>query len=241
MGEPVHTARVTALGVATLLDTVRHDSPTTRFYQASSSEIFGEPQETPQNESTKLAPLTPYGAAKAYGHLIVNSYRRRHGLFACSGILYNHESPRRPTWFVSRKISRAAAAIRLGLETEVTLGDLDAQRDWGSASDYVRAMWLMLQQAQAGDYVIATGESHTVRELADWAFAHVGLDWRDFVRVDETLKRSSAELHRRVGDPSKARSVLGWRPTVTLSELVGLMVDADLQALERQTIASSSS
>jgi GDPmannose 4,6-dehydratase len=237
---PVHTARVTAVGVVALLEAIRETDPAIRFYQASSSEIFGKPAAAPQNESTPLAPLTPYGVAKAYGHFIVNSYRRRYGTFACSGILYNHESPRRPVWFLPRKVSRAAASISLGLQTHVTLGDLDVERDWGFAGDYVRAMWLMLQQPEPGDYVVATGEAHSVRDLVSAAFTHVALDWRDHVRVDESLKRGSAELHRLVGDPTKARDTLGWRPTVSLAELVSLMVDADIDELARTAIAGSS-
>ena len=219
---PVLTAQLAAVGVTSMLEAIRHVDPTIRFYQASSSEIFGEPASVPQDESTSLVPLTPYGVAKAYGHLIVGSYRRRYGLFACSGILYNHESWRRPARFVPRKISRAAAAISAGLQTELTLGALDARRDWGFAGDYVRAMWLMLQQPEPSDYVIASGQSHSVRDLVEWAFAHVDLDWREYVRVDESLKRGPAELHDLVGDPAKARSVLGWEPSLSLPELMSL-------------------
>ncbi len=190
-----------------MLEAIREVDPTIRFYQASSSEIFGEPVETPQNEVTPLAPLTPYGVAKAYGHFISSSYRRRYGLFASCGILYNHESPRRPLDFLPRKVATAAAAISLGLEHELVLGDLDSRRDWGYAGDYVRAMWLMLQQDEPDDYVVATGESHSVQDLVERAFAHVGLEWRDYVRSDPALRRGTAELHHLVGDPTpRARS-----------------------------------
>jgi GDPmannose 4,6-dehydratase len=235
--EPVLTAQFAAVGVTSMLEAIRHVDPRIRFYQASSSEIFGEPTEAPQNESTPLAPVTPYGVAKAYGHFIVGSFRRRYGLFACSGILYNHESWRRPVEFVPRKISRAAAAISLGLETELALGDLDATRDWGFAGDYVRAMRLMLAQSEPEDYVIASGHAHRVRDLAQWAFAHVGLDWHDHVRVNESLKRGRAELHRLVGDAARAHSILGWRPSLTVAELMRLMVEHDLSSLERLSLA----
>jgi GDPmannose 4,6-dehydratase len=237
--EPVLTARFSAVGVTAMLEAIREVDPTIRFYQASSSEIFGEPSEKPQDEYTPLAPVTPYGVAKAYGHFIVRSYRKRYGLHASSGILYNHESWRRPAEFVPRKISRAAAAISLGIEDHLTLGDLDAKRDWGFAGDYVRAMHLMLQQANADDYVVATGISHTVRELVEWAFDHVGLRWDAYVRVDPGLKRGVAELHDLVGDARKARSVLGWRPTLTLRELIRAMVDADVEHLGRSPGATS--
>jgi GDPmannose 4,6-dehydratase len=223
---PVETAEFAAVGVTSLLEAVRRVDPTIRVYQASSSEIFGEPSEVPQTESTPLSPVTPYGVAKAYGHFIVGSYRRRYGLHASGGILYNHESPRRPVDFLPSKVAHAAAAISLGLETELKLGDLDAQRDWGYAKDYVDAMWRIVQCAEPGDYVIATGELHTVRELTEIAFAHVGLDWQAHVRVDETLKRGQAELHHLVGDAAKARETLGWQPTVGFEELVRLLVDA---------------
>jgi GDPmannose 4,6-dehydratase len=232
--QPVLTAEFAAVGCTALLEAIRRVDAEIRFYQASSSEIFGEPREMPQTEETPLSPVTPYGVAKAYAHFITLSYRRRYGLHASSGILYNHESPRRPPDFVTRKVARAAAAISLGLETEVSLGDLDARRDWGYAVDYVRAMWLMLQQAEAGDYVIATGESHSVRELAACAFGHVGLDWAEHVRVDDALLRGKAELHDLVGDSSKARERLGWSPTIDFEQLVHLLVDADLERLRAQ-------
>jgi len=229
--EPVRTAEFAAVGVTALLEAIRAVDPAIRFYQASSSEIFGEPRESPQTEATPLAPLTPYGVAKAYGHFITQSYRHRYGLFGCCGILYNHESPRRPLDFLPRKVSRAAAAISLGLEREVALGDLDARRDWGYAVDYVRAMWLMLQAGEPADYVVATGRAHSVGELVEFAFAHVGLDWRDHVRTDESLRRGKAELHRLVGDASRARERLAWAPSVTFEELVRLLVDAELNRL----------
>jgi GDPmannose 4,6-dehydratase len=229
--QPVLTANLAAVGVTSMLEAIRHVDDTVRFYQASSSEIFGEPLESPQNEETPLRPLTPYGVAKAYGHFITRAYRRRYGLYACSGILYNHESPRRPVDFLPRKVARAAAAISLGLEGEVTLGSLDARRDWGAAADYVEAMWSMLKQDGPDDYVIATGETHSVRELAAAAFAHVGLDWRDFVRTDLSLMRGKAELHNLVGDASKARTLLGWTPRTSFDALVASMVDADLATL----------
>jgi len=231
--QPVLTAEFAAVGVTALLESIRLVDPEVRFYQASSSEIFGEPREVPQTEETALAPVTPYGVAKAYGHLIVRSYRKRYGLFACSGILYNHESPRRPADFVTRKISRAAAAISLGLEGELWLGNLDARRDWGYAGDYVRAQWLMLQQDEAEDYVIASGVPHSVRELVELAFGHVGLDWEQYVHIDESLVRGAAELYDRVGDASKARAQLGWQPTLDFDALVKLLVDADLDRLRR--------
>src|SRR4051812_22191200 len=193
--QPVLTAEFAAVGVTTMLESIRAVDEEIRFYQASSSEIFGEPVEVPQTEETPLAPLTPYGVAKAYGHFITRSYRRRYGLHASSGILYNHESLRRPLDFVTRKVAHAAAGIKLGLQEAVSLGDLDARRDWGYAADYVRAMWLMVQQPEPDDYVVATGETHSVRELVDCAFSHVGLDWQGHVQVDESLLRGKAELH----------------------------------------------
>ena len=229
--QPVLTAEFTAVGVTALLEAIRLVDPGIRFYQASSSEIFGEPRETPQTEETPLSPATPYGVAKAYGHFITQSYRRRYGLHASCGILYNHESPRRPVDFVTRKVARAAAAISLGLQEELQLGDLDATRDWGYAADYVRAMWLMLQQDEPDDYVIASGKPHSVRELAAFAFERVELDWQDYVQVDESLRRGLSELHNLVGDAAKARARLGWEPTVGFRELVALMVEADLARL----------
>jgi GDPmannose 4,6-dehydratase len=230
------TAEFAAVGATALLEAIRHVDPGIRFYQASSSEIFGEPLEVPQTEETPLSPLTPYGIAKAYAHFVTRSYRRRYGLFACSGILYNHESPRRPLDFVPRKIANAAAAIALGLEGELWLGDLDARRDWGYAGDYVRAMWFMLQQDDAQDYVVATGVSHTVKELVEQAFGHVGLDWTEYVHIDESLRRGRAELHDLVGDAAKARDQLGWTPSVDFGGLVRLLVDADRERLAGGTL-----
>jgi GDPmannose 4,6-dehydratase len=229
--QPVLTAEFAAVGVTALLEAIRRVDDSVRFYQASSSEIFGESREVPQTEETPLAPVTPYGVAKAYGHFITRSYRRRYGLHASSGILYNHESPRRPLDFVTRKIAHAAAAISLGLKSELLLGSLDARRDWGYAGDYVRAMWLVLQQEEPDDYVIASGKTHSVQELAALAFAHVGLAWEDHVRVDEALVRGKAELYDIVGDASKARERLGWFPRVDFEGLVQLLVDADVERL----------
>jgi GDPmannose 4,6-dehydratase len=232
--QPVVTAELAAVGATALLEAIREVDPVIRFYQASSSEIFGEPVETPQTELTPLAPLTPYGVAKAYAHFITRSYRRRYGLHACAGILYNHESPRRPLEFLPSKVANAAAAIKLGLRAELWLGDLSAQRDWGYAGDYVRAMWLMLQQDEPEDYVIATGELHTVEELVGHAFERAGLEWRAYVQIDESLKRGKAELHDLVGDPAKARRRLGWKPELSFEELVALLVDSELERLSRE-------
>ena len=229
--EPVRTAEFAAVGVTALLEAIRAVDASIRVYQASSSEIFGEPSAWPQTEETPLAPVTPYGVAKAYGHFIVGSYRRRYGLHASCGILYNHESPRRPTDFLPSKVAHAAAAISLGLEGELTVGDVHAQRDWGYAPDYVEAMRLMLRQEEPDDYVVATGELHTVQEIVELAFERVGLDWRDSVRVDESLLRGPAELHHLVGDASKARRTLGWAPTVGFEDLVRLLVDAARERL----------
>ncbi|HZQ88641.1 MAG TPA: GDP-mannose 4,6-dehydratase [Gaiellaceae bacterium] len=229
--EPVRTAEFAAVGVTALLEAIRAVDASIRVYQASSSEIFGEPSAWPQTEETPLAPVTPYGVAKAYGHFIVGSYRRRYGLHASCGILYNHESPRRPTDFLPSKVAHAAAAISLGLEGELTVGDVHAQRDWGYAPDYVEAMRLMLRQEEPDDYVVATGELHTVQEIVELAFERVGLDWRDSVRVDESLLRGPAELHHLVGDASKARRTLGWAPTVGFEDIVRLLVDAARERL----------
>ena len=228
---PVETAEFAAVGATSLLEAIRTVDPAIRVYQASSSEIFGEPRQSPQTEETPLEPVTPYGVAKAYAHFIVSSYRRQYGLFACSGILYNHESPRRPLEFLPRKVAHGAAAISLGLQEELVLGDLDARRDWGYAGDYVRAMWLMLQEDEPGDYIVASGTSHSVRELVQCAFAHVGLDWEEHVRVDPALQRGAAELHRLVGDASRAHGRLGWRRELDFEQLVHLLVDADLERL----------
>jgi GDPmannose 4,6-dehydratase len=229
--EPIQTAEFAAVGATAMLEAIREVDPAIRFYQASSSEIFGEPRETPQTEETPPSPITPYGVAKAYAHFIAGSYRRRYGMFTSCGILYNHESPLRPVDFLPRKVARAAAAISLGLEDELVLGDLSARRDWGYAGDYVRAMWLMLQCPEPGDYVVATGVTHSVEELVACAFDAVSLDWREHVRTDPALFRGAAELHDLVGDASKARSVLGWEPEVSFEELLSLMVQADLARL----------
>jgi GDPmannose 4,6-dehydratase len=220
-----------------MLESIRAVDEGIRFYQASSSEIFGEPVEVPQTERTPLAPLTPYGVAKAYGHFITRSYRRGYGLHASSGILFNHESPRRPLDFVTRKIAHAAAGIKLGLQGEIWLGNLDARRDWGYAGDYVQAMWLMLQQDEADDYVIATGATHSVRDLVNLAFDRMGLDSDEFVHIDRSLERGKAELHDLVGDPSQAKERLGWEPTMSFEELVHLLVDTDLERLAAGTPA----
>jgi GDPmannose 4,6-dehydratase len=228
--QPVLTGEFTALGVTRLLEAVRRFNPKIRFYQASSSEIFGQVQESPQNELTPFHPRSPYGVAKAYGHWITVNYRESYGLFACSGILFNHESCRRGLEFVTRKISDGVARLRLGLATELRLGNLDAQRDWGFAGDYVRAMWLMLQQEEPGDYVVGTGETHTVKEFVKQAFACVDLDWQQYVVVDIHFFRP-AEVDHLCADPRKARRVLRWEPEVSFTELVRLMVEADLQRL----------
>jgi GDPmannose 4,6-dehydratase len=236
--EPVRTAEFAAVGATSLLEAVRQVDPAIRVYQASSSEIFGEPRETPQTEETPPRPLTPYGVAKAYAHFIAGSYRKRYGMFTCCGILYNHESPVRPTDFLPRKVARAAAAISLGLEDELVLGDLAARRDWGYAGDYVRAMWLMLQHTEPDDYVVATGVSHSVEELVAQAFDAVGLDWRRHVRSETSLYRGSAELHDLVGDASKARRVLGWEPKMSFEELVRLLVEADRARLQEEAASA---
>ncbi|MEB3220444.1 MAG: GDP-mannose 4,6-dehydratase [Candidatus Sericytochromatia bacterium] len=225
--QPQLTSEVTAVGVTRLLDAVRRVAPKARFYQASSSEMFGLVQAVPQTEATPFYPRSPYGVAKVYGHWITVNYRESWGLHASSGILFNHESPRRGLEFVTRKITDGVARIKLGLAEELVLGNLEARRDWGFAGDYVRAMWLMLQQEQPGDYVIATGETHSVREFCGLAFAHVGLDWQAYVRQDPRFLRP-AEVDLLVGDASRARTVLGWEPEVRLPALVAMMVDADL-------------
>ena len=230
--QPVLTGEVTALGVTRLLDAILLTDPTIRFYQASSSEMFGKVVEVPQSERTPFYPRSPYGVAKVYGHWITVNYRESYGLHASSGILFNHESPRRGLEFVTRKVTFSAAAIKLGLQETVSLGNLDAQRDWGFAADYVRAMWLMLQQEEPGDYVVATGETHSVRELCQIAFAHVGLPWEKHVVVDQQFFRP-AEVDLLIGNPAKAREMLGWKPEVGFEELVRMMVDADLAALRR--------
>jgi len=229
--QPVLTGEFTALGVTKMLEAMRYAAPKARFYQASSSEMFGKVREVPQNESTPFYPRSPYGVAKAYGHFITVNYRESHGLFAVSGILFNHESPRRGLEFVTRKISDGVARIKLGLQHQIAMGNLDARRDWGYAPDYVEAMWRMLQESEADDYVIATHETHTVKEFCEIAFARVGLDWKDHVRVDPAFVRP-AEVDVLIGDPSKAKRTLGWQPTVRFKQLVELMVDADLERLK---------
>ncbi|MCE7949232.1 MAG: GDP-mannose 4,6-dehydratase [Chloroflexi bacterium CFX4] len=228
--QPVFTGDVTALGVTRLLDAIRHVNPEIRFYQASSSEIFGKVQEVPQRETTPLYPRSPYGVAKAYGHWITVNYRESYDMFAVSGILFNHESERRGIEFVTRKVTYNVARIKLGMAKELRLGNLDSQRDWGFAGDYVRAMWLMLQQPTPDDYVVATGETHTVQKLVETAFSHVGLNWRDYVVQDPAFMRP-AEVDLLVGDPSKAGKQLGWEPTVSFTELIQGMVEADLKLL----------
>jgi GDPmannose 4,6-dehydratase len=227
-GQPVLTGETSALGVTRLLDAIRIVDPEIRFYQASSSEMFGKVQEVPQTERTPFYPRSPYGVAKVYGHWITVNYRESYGLHASSGMLFNHESPRRGFEFVTRKVANGAARVALGLEDKLMLGNLDAQRDWGFAGDYVRAMWLMLQRDEPDDFVVATGETHSVRELCQLAFSHVGLDWEQHVLVDERFLRP-AEVDCLVGDATKARTALGWERTVDFEGLVGMMVDADLE------------
>ena len=231
--QPVLTAEFDAIGVTRLLEAVRLVAPEARFYQASSSEMFGKVRETPQRETTPFHPRSPYGVAKVYGHYITVNYRESYGLFACSGILFNHESPRRGREFVTRKVSEGVASIALGQATELTIGNLDARRDWGFAGDYVEAMWRMLQQPVADDYVVATGASHSVRDLLETAFAVVGLDWQSHVRQDPALLRP-AEVEDLVGDAAKARRELGWTPRVSFPALVEMMVRADLDRLREQ-------
>ncbi len=230
--QPVLTGEFTALGVTRVLDAIRLVDRNIRFYQASSSEMFGKVREVPQNENTPFHPRSPYGAAKVYGHWITVNYRESYGLFACSGILFNHESPRRGLEFVTHKVTHGAAKIKLGLANELRLGNLEAQRDWGYAGDYVEAIWLMLQQDEPKDYVVGTGETHSVRELCEVAFGYLGLDYRDYVVSDPKFFRP-AEVDQLVADPRKAREKLGWKPTVSFEELVKMMVDADLEALQR--------
>ncbi|HEX2188345.1 MAG TPA: GDP-mannose 4,6-dehydratase [Longimicrobiaceae bacterium] len=225
--QPVLTGDVTALGVTRMLEAIRVFDPKTRFYQASSSEMFGKVQAVPQNEDTPLYPRSPYGVAKVYGHWATINYRESYDMFAVSGILFNHESPRRGLEFVTRKVTDAAARIKLGLARELRLGNLDARRDWGFAGDYVRGMWMMLQQDHPDDYVIATGETWSVRQLVETAFSHLDLDWEEFVVQDPRFMRP-AEVDLLVGDPAKAREALGWEPAVGFHELVHMMVDADL-------------
>ena len=230
--QPVLTGEFTALGVTRLLDAVRLVKSDAKFYQASSSEMFGKVRETPQRETTPFHPRSPYGVAKAYGHHITVNYRESYGMFAVSGILFNHESPRRGLEFVTRRISHGVARIQLGLAREVRLGNLEAKRDWGYAGDYVDAMWRMLQQASAEDFVVGTGVQHSVRDCCEVAFGHVGLDWRKYV-VHDTAQDRPAEVDTLLADPSKAKAVLGWCPTVDFKGLMTMMVDADLERLKR--------
>jgi GDPmannose 4,6-dehydratase len=228
--QPILTSEATALGVTRMLEAIRVVDRSIRFYQASSSEMFGKVRESPQNERTPFYPRSPYGVAKVYGHYLTVNYRESYGLFAVSGILFNHESPRRGRQFVTRKITHGAARIKLGRATELRLGNLDAKRDWGFAGDYVEAMWMMLQHQTPEDFVVATGESHSVRELCQIAFARLGLDWQDHVVIDTSQVRP-AEVDTLIGDARKARQVLGWHQKVSFKELVEMMVDADLAAL----------
>jgi GDPmannose 4,6-dehydratase len=232
--QPVFTGDCTAMGVTRVLEAMRNAVPKARFYQASSSEMFGKVQEVPQRESTPFYPRSPYGVAKVYGHWITVNYRESYDLYACSGILFNHESPRRGLEFVTRKVSHGVARIKLGLAHELRLGNLEARRDWGFAGDYVKAMWLMLQQDKPDDYVVGTGETHSVRELCQVAFGHVGLDWEKHVVADRQFYRP-AEVDLLVSDPSKARQNLGWEPQVSFEGLVRMMVDADLKQLQATT------
>lgn len=231
--QPVLTGDVTGLGVTRILDAIRVFKPGIRFYQASSSEMFGKVQAIPQREDTPFYPRSPYGVAKVYGHWATVNYRESYGLFAVSGILFNHESPRRGLEFVTRKVTDGVARIKHGVQRELRLGNLDARRDWGFAGDYVRAMWMMLQQETPSDYVIATGETHSVRELVETAFSYVDLDWQEHVVQDPRFMRP-AEVDLLIGDPSKARRELGWEPRVSFAELVRMMVDADLARVEAQ-------
>jgi GDPmannose 4,6-dehydratase len=231
--QPTLTAEFTGVGVTRILEALREVCPQARFYQASSSEMFGKVRETPQNEATPFYPRSPYGVAKAYGHFITVNYRESYDLFLCSGILFNHESPRRGLEFVTRKITWHAAAIKLGLRATLALGNLDAKRDWGYAPDYVEAMWRMLQRDEPEDYVIATGETHSVRRCVEIAFDHVDLEWEPRVVIDDAFKRP-AEVDLLVGDASKARDQLGWTPGTSFEEMIRLMVDADLRRLERE-------
>jgi GDPmannose 4,6-dehydratase len=230
--QPVLTSEFTALGVTRMLESIRLVDPGIRFYQASSSEMYGRVRETPQSELTPFYPRSPYGVAKVYGHYITVNYRESYDLFAVSGILFNHESPRRGLEFVTRKVTDGVAKIKLGLANELRLGNLEARRDWGFAGDYVEAMWLMLQQSEADDYVIATGETHTVQRLVEVAFSHAGLNWERFVKQDPKFLRP-AEVDLLIGDPSKAREKLGWTPRVSFEQMIQMMVDADIERLSK--------
>ena len=226
--QPLLTGEFNAQGVTRVLDAIRHVNPKIKFYQASSSEMFGKVREVPQTEMTPFYPRSPYGVSKVFGHYITVNYRESYNLFACSGILFNHESPRRGFEFVTRKVTYAAARIKLGLQDKLFLGNLEAHRDWGFAGDYVRAMWLMLQQPTPDDYVVATGEAHSVKDLVQIAFSRVGLDWNKHVEIDHNLLRP-AEVDHLIGNPAKARQILKWEPSVTFAGLVEMMVDADVE------------
>jgi GDPmannose 4,6-dehydratase len=233
--QPVFTGEVTALGVTRLLEAIRQVDPSIRFYQASSSEMFGKVREVPQSENTPFHPRSPYGVAKVYGHWITVNYRESYDLFACSGILFNHESPRRGLEFVTRKDAFGAVLVKLGMARDLRLGNLDAKRDWGFAGDYVRAMWLMLQQDQPDDYVVGTGQTHSVRELCRVAFGHLGLNHEDYVKTDPRFVRP-ADVDLLVSDPAKARAALGWEPQISFEDLVVMMVEADLKQLQAEAL-----
>ena len=233
--QPVFTGNVTALGVTRMLEAIRTVDTSIRFYQASSSEMFGKVRQVPQNEETPFYPRSPYGVAKVYGHWITINYRESYGLHATSGILFNHESPRRGLEFVTRKVTDGAAKIKLGLANELRLGNLDSRRDWGYAGDYVQAMWMMLQQPSPDNYVVATGETHSIREMCEEAFGYLELDWQEYVKQDPRFMRP-AEVDLLVGDASKARRVLGWEPQVSFRELVRMMVDADMALLKEEGV-----
>ncbi len=235
--QPVLTGEFTGLGVTRMLEAIRVVNPDIHFYQASSSEMFGMVEESPQNERTRFYPRSPYGVAKLYGHWIAVNARESYDLFACSGILFNHESPRRGIEFVTRKVSHSVARIKLGLQSKLRMGNLDVERDWGFAGDYVRAMWLMLQQQEPEDYVIATGLTHSVRRLLELAFAHAGLDYEQYVEVDPNLLRPAEVYHLR-GDSAKARRKLGWEPTTSFEQLVAMMVENDIKLISRSTAGS---
>ena len=231
--QPILTSEVTALGATLLLEAIRVVDRSIKFYQASSSEMFGKVRETPQSELTPFHPRSPYGVAKTYAHYLTINYRESYGIFACSGILFNHESPRRGKQFVTRKVTDGIARIKAGRAKELRLGNLDAKRDWGFAGDYVQAMWMMLQQPKADDYVVASGQTHSVRELCEIAFAHAGLDWQKYVVVDPAFVRP-AEVDLLIGDASKARRVLGWAPKHSFQQLIEMMVDADLEDIKER-------
>jgi GDPmannose 4,6-dehydratase len=231
--QPVLTAEFTAVGVTRMLEAIRLTDRNIRFYQASSSEMYGKVRETPQTELTPFYPRSPYGVAKAYGHYITVNYRESYNIFAVSGILFNHESPRRGLEFVTRKVTDGVARIKLGLQQELRLGNLDAKRDWGFAGDYVKAMWLMLQQSTPDDYVISTGETHSVQELVEVAFGRVGLDWQKYVKIDKAFLRP-AEVDLLIGDCSKAKRELGWTPSVSFKQMIEMMVDSDLKIIQKE-------